>query len=233
MRIFVFTALAFALITMRTSQAALVISEVLYNEIGSSVTGEWVEIFNNGSSSLDLSNYKIGDEETSGASSNTEGMFRFPTGAVIAAGEVQLIAIDADVFLTNYGFLPTYEVSGVNATIPNLTIYATWDPDATPPNVINFANANDQALILDDNDNVVDAVSWGNTFAFDPALDPNAESDGQSYERINGLVDTDTAADWQLGNLSSPGTVAVPEPGACLSLAFLSAALVLRRRREA
>jgi hypothetical protein len=65
-------------------------------------------------------------------------------------------------------------------------------------------------------------VSWGNTFAFVPGLDGGAESDGQSYERINAYVDTDTAADWRLGNPSSPGTVPVPEPAGLALIAVLS-----------
>jgi hypothetical protein len=82
-----------------------------------------------------------------------------------------------------------------------------------------MSNSNDQSVLVDGSDTIVDAVSWGNAFAFSPGLDPDAELDGQSYERISLNLDTDTASDWQLGFnsataalRSSPGVV--PEPSA-------------------
>jgi hypothetical protein len=95
-----------------------------------------------------------------------------------------------------------------------------------------MSNTNDQALILGPSDEIVDAVSWGGTFAFDPALNADAEADGQSYERVNALVDTNTAADWQLGNLSSPGIVnVVPEPATMMLGAIALCGLLHTRRR--
>ena len=229
-RILAIALTAVALCVPAPARAALLVSEVLYNEIGSATGGEWIEIFNSGPGAVDLTNFKIGDEETSGAASNTEGMFQFPGGASIAPNAVQIVAVDADVFFTNYGFLPTYEVIGANATIPNLSRYAAWDPDVAVANTINLANTNDQVAILDGADLIVDAVNWGNTFYFDPGL-ADAEADGQSYERIDARVDTDTAADWRLGNPSTPGTIPVPEPSG-LALAAGALAILVRRRRS-
>jgi hypothetical protein len=210
--------LGFALILVLSTltSKALVISEVLYNEVGSDTTGEWIEIYNNTGLTIDLSSYKIGDEETSGGTSATEALFQFPFGVSIAPGEVQVIAVSATRFNTVYGFLPTYELLGDDLTVPDLTVYAAWDPDG---GVINMSNSNDQSVLVDGSDTIVDAVSWGNAFAFSPGLDPDAELDGQSYERISLNLDTDTASDWQLGFnsataalRSSPGVV--PEPSA-------------------
>lgn len=218
------------------AHAAVKISEVLFNEVSNDVGGEWIEIYNTGSTTIDLSSYKIGDEETSGGTGAAESMWQFPAGSSIAPGEVQIIANDADRFNTVYGFLPTYETNGTNTSVPNLTIYSTWDPDGT---TLNMSNSNDQALILGPDDTVVDAVSWGSTFAFDPALSGDAEADGQSWERINAMIDTDTAADWQLVSAppdgaswtssSNPGTVVIPEPAAVSLIGLLAGAL--RRRR--
>jgi hypothetical protein len=129
---------------------------------------------------------------------------------------VQTIAISATTFLTNYGFKPTYEINETDPLIPNLTNYTTWSSNSSP--VINMSNSTDQVLLLDAADTPIDAMSWGSTFAFTPGLS-DAEADGQSYERINPLVDTNTAADWRLGNPSTPGTV-VPEPAAVALLGF-------------
>jgi hypothetical protein len=203
------------------SHAALLISEVCFNEVGSDTTGEWIEIFNNGSSAVDLTNYKIGDEETNGGTSTTEAMFQFPSGASIGPGAVQIVAVSATRFNTVYGFLPTYESSSTDAGVPDLTIYSAWDPDGGQ---ISMSNSNDQAVLLDPLDAIADATSWGNTFAFNPAVDITGNLDGQSIERIDPYSDTNTAADWHLGpttspaaTRSTPGTVpAVPEPATLL-----------------
>jgi hypothetical protein len=201
------------------SRAALLISEVLANEVGSDVTGEWIEIFNTGPASIDLTNYKIGDEETSGGTGTTEALQQFPAGASIGPGVVQIVAVSATKFFSLYGFLPTYESSATDPSVPDLLPYTTWDPDGT---VINMANGGDQALILDGSDTLVDGVSWGtSTFFLNPAI--AVSGDGQSYERIDPYVDTNTAGDWQLGSPSSPGVV-VPEPA---GLVLLFAAMLI------
>jgi hypothetical protein len=216
----------FGLALHHAASAALLISEVLYNEVGSDVGGEWIEIFNNGTNSVDLSSFKVGDEETSGATGATEAMFQFPAGASIPAAGVQIIATNAATFFTNYGFKPTYEVIEGDATVPNMTVYNAWDPDG---NTLNMSNTNDQALLLDGSDALVDAVSWGGAFAFDPPLNADGEADGQSYERINGYSDTNTASDWRLSNPSSPGVVVVPEPGTLIMVLFAGCFFPRRR----
>ncbi len=214
------------------SHGAVLISEVLYNEVGSDPQGEWIEIFNNGAALVVLNGWSIGDEETEGATSGTESMYFFPAGATIDPGEIQIISMGANQFLTVYGFLPTYELASAddNADVPNLMLNSSWDPDG---GIINLSNSNDQVLLLDADSNLIDAVSWNSTFAFDPALDPNAESDGQSYFRIDPQTDTDSAADWALStgaSLSSPGSIPEPSSGVLL---LSSSLLLLRRRRRA
>ena len=218
-------AIAFAAPT----RAALVISEVLYNEPGSDGGGEWIEIFNSGPTAIDLSSYKIGDEEEMNPSSaESGGMWQFPAGASIPAGAVQIIARSASVFATNNSFSPTYEVDDTDGAVPNMINYTAWSNNPTPQ--ITMANSNDQVLLLDGSDALVDTVSWGNTFSFNPGLDADAEGDGQSYERINAFVDTDSAADWRLGNPSSPGTVPVPEPAGISLVAFFAGIVGMRSR---
>lgn len=235
MKMRILNAALIAMSATSVAQANVVISEVLFNEVSSNTAGEFIEIYNNGTEAVDLSGFKIGDEETSGSTSTTEALFQFPTGATIAPGQAQVIAVDADVFNTNYGFLPTYQTNGTNASVPIMTNYITWDTDG---GTLNMSNTNDQAVLVDGADAVVDAASWGNTFAFDPAL--GATGDGQSYFRTDPTTDTNAAADWALTQSapdgagfttrSSPGVVAVPEP-AGLAAAGILAAAALRRRR--
>jgi Lamin Tail Domain len=225
--------LAMSAVAAFPARAALVISEVVFNEVSGDVTGEWIEIFNTGPAAIDLSNYKIGDEEASGSSSATEALFQFPAGATINPGQVQIVAVSATRFNDVYGFLPTYETAGTEGTVPDLSIYSSWDLDGGQ---IAMSNTNDQAVIVDPMDAVIDAASWGNNFAFNPSL--GTAADGQSWERRNVYIDTDTAGDWQLGpnpsgsvaaDRSTPGVANVPEPAsvgiAVLALAALAPAL--------
>jgi hypothetical protein len=220
-------------------RASLLISEILFNEAGSTADGEWIEIFNDTPNTIDLSNYKIGDEEASGGSSSTEAVFQFPAGASIGPGQVQIISGGASRFFTVYGFLPTYETTSTDASVPDMLPYASWDPDG---GILNMSNSNDQAVLIDPTDTIVDAASWGNTFAFNPAVNISGNIDGQSIYRPNPYNDTNTASDWQLypattsipsANRSTPGTVPppIPEPASLLLVLCGMIAAGTRRRR--
>ena len=61
---------------------------------------------------------------------------------------------------------------------------------------MNLSNMGDDILLLDYDDLLVDAVSWGSSnFAFDPPV-PGVGV-GHAIERMPANVDTDTTADWQ------------------------------------
>jgi hypothetical protein len=162
-------------------------------------------------------------------------MHRFPAGASIAPGELQIVAVSATRFFTVYGMLPTYEVNATDVTVPDMLPYAAWDPDG---GVINMSNTTDHAYLLGPLDEIVDRASWGNNNAFNPGLTVPV-LDGQSYERVNSYFDTDTADDWQTvgdaddpaADRSTPFTANVPEP-ATMALAFgIALGCGLARRR--
>ncbi|MCB9134880.1 MAG: lamin tail domain-containing protein [Anaerolineales bacterium] len=176
----------------------LLISEVLYDHVGTEPTGEWIEIYNATSSPVDLTNFKIGDEETQGGG---EGMYRFPDGTTLLSDETFVIANQATVFFAAYGFNPDFELNETDPTVPNLTPYTPWATGS-----INLANAGDEVLLLDPGNNVVDAVSWGtSTWAFNPSV-PGV-SEGHSIERVPADVDTDTNTDWVDQPTPDPGNV--------------------------
>ena len=196
------------------AHAGVLISEMLFNEIGGDVSGEWIEIYNNGTETVSLTGWKIGDEEARTATSLTEAMMFFPEGASIAAGEVQVVAANAIVFKSVYGFLPKYEgasgTSGDDIAVPNLTTDPVWDPDG---GVINMSNSNDHVLLVNASDEIVDRVNWGNNGGLNPGLNPDAEADGQSWQRTDPRTDSNLAADWSLVPLerrATPGTVPGP-----------------------
>ena len=189
------------------SHADVIISEVLFNEIGSDVSGEWIELYNRGESDVDLTNWRIGDEETAGAMSLTEAMMFFPDGTMIKSGQFFIVAANAYTFEANYGFAPDVEVAsgsaGDNPEVPNLTTDDEWDPDG---GILNMSNSQDQVLLRNASGFEVDRVAWGPSSS---QLDPNAESDGQSWFRTNLMVDVSLLDDWELTpieSLSTPGT---------------------------
>lgn len=203
--VIIFSLLA-ALAVLPTSAAStsLVISEVAYDPSGIEPDDEWIEIYNPTTSTIDLSGFKIGDEETSGGG---EGMLQFPSGASIAPGQVIIIANTASGFLWTYGFEPDYEMNETDAFVPNMTKYTAWASGS-----VALSNSGDEVLLLDGNDALVDAVSWGSsTFAFNPSA-PDVP-DGHSLERDPADVDTDSAADWVDQPLPDPGfVVSSPDP---------------------
>jgi hypothetical protein len=168
-------------------EARLLISEVLYDPSGTEPDEEWVELYNGGGSVLDLTGYKVGDEETYGG---TEGMYRFPDGAHLVSGGVIIIANRASAFEASFGFMPDYELVESIPGVPNLLKYSDWSGGSVYLN-----NNGDEVLVLDPADVLVDAVSWGDsTWAFDPSA-PDVDQ-GHSLERRPVYQDTDSATDW-------------------------------------
>ena len=74
----------------------LLVSEVCYDGTVPETEGdEFVEIFNPTGGAVDLSTYKLGDEETKGKG---EGMYRFPPGTTIESRGILVIAKNATQF---------------------------------------------------------------------------------------------------------------------------------------
>ena len=176
----------------------ILITEVLYRPDASQGNIEWFEIFNAGVNAVDLRHFKIGDEETQG---DSEGMMQFPVGAVIWPGRTVVIAEDALVFESVYGFLPDYEFTDSGSAVPEMRKYTAWTSGG-----VNLTNTGDELLLLDRYDDLADSVSWGSSnWAFDP--DMAVVSSGQSIQRAPANVDTDTAADWLAASNPGPGYI--------------------------
>lgn len=186
--------------------ADLLISEVLYNPAGvDDPDGEWIEVFNPSANPVYLGCIKVGDEETAGGG---EGMARFPGFDYLDSGEVIVIANQAAIFLSQFGFFPDYELSETDSKVPNMVKYTTWATGS-----VNLSNGGDDVLLLDGDDQVVDAVSWEDSaFAFNPPV--ATVSEGHSIERRPANYDSDTALDWLDQSIPAPGQVnlTVPTP---------------------
>ena len=126
--------------------AALQMTEIVVTP----TAAEMVEIFNPTSTSVDLTNYYLTDATfaggptyywqltTGGGGGGSFGDFfaRFPTGATIAPGEYQTIAMGSVAsggalgFNATYGFNPTYELYETDPAVPDML-------EATPGSINN------------------------------------------------------------------------------------------------
>jgi hypothetical protein len=176
----------------------VLVSEVLYDPDGLEPDGEWIELYNPGGLPVDLSEYKLGDEETLG---EQEGMYRFPPGAMAAPGQVLLVAYRAVTFESVYAFPPDFEFQESDPLVPNMVRYTAWAGGS-----VQLENTGDEVLVFDGQGARVDAVSWGgSTEGLDPSLNP--VSSGHSLERAPAYRDNDTAGDWIDQAAPDPGGV--------------------------
>ncbi len=182
------------------STGRLLVSEVVFDPAGNEPAGEWIELYNAGGGAIDLTYYKVGD---AAHSADHEGMMQFPPGAVIASGQVIVIANRATEFYNQFGFLPDFELTESDPGVPNLSKYYSYPLELT--------NSGDEILVLDGGDAIVDGLSWG---ASNVILDPPAPvvAAGRSLERSPASADTDTAADWRNQEFPAPGLVDLTPP---------------------
>ncbi len=166
----------------------LLISEVYYDTVGDDNLEEWIEIYNPTNQTINLSNYKIGDEETKGGN---EGMYQFPPEAVIAAGEQKVIAKNAIGFYALYKKYPDWEILTTDDEIgdfsetPDMNKYSSWGSGS-----LSFTNTGDEVLLINENDIVVDAVVF-ESGSYENVVKNNGVATGHSISRILDQPDTD------------------------------------------
>jgi hypothetical protein len=180
----------------------LLISELLYIPNGDDPGLEWIEIYNPTGLVADLTSIKVGDEETQGGA---EGMLQFPAGATLGPGQVIVVANNAVKFFGFYGFKPDYEMTGVDPDVPDLIRYLQWASGG-----VTLSNLGDEILLLDEADQIVDLVAYGDSPfpGFQPPV-PLAQT-GHSIERRPAGLDSDTAADWVIQPAPNPGVIENP-----------------------
>ncbi len=177
----------------------LLVSEFQPNPPGIDSDEEWVEFFNNAPVLLDLTDYKMGDEETI---DGPEGMYRFPIGSPIIPGEAQVVAMKGTGFAALYGFLPEYELSETSAA-GNMVIDTLW-----ASGTIALSDANDEVLLLDSHDTILDVAVYGPTNTYPGVTAIPFVSNEQSVERRPVWHDTnDCSFDFRRQANPSPGVV--------------------------
>ena len=163
----------------------VLISEVFYDTPGTDSNEEWIELYNPTASTIDLTNYKLGDEETKGG---TEGMYMFPSGASILPGQKITVALKSTGFFALYGFKPTYEVIDTDASVPNMSVYSAWSSGT-----IALANGGDEVLLLNGADTPVDVVTYGSG-SYPGVVAHSTVATGHSLERSPANQDTNNCS---------------------------------------
>ena len=139
----------------------LLIGEFLYDGLTPSTEGdEFVEVCNPNPNPVNLTGYKVGDEETQGGG---ESMYNLPVGEILAPDACLIVAKNAAQFQARFGLWPNYEVivSGSSYTdtlsVPNLSKYTVWGSGNWA-----LANDGDELLIAGPSDQIIDKVAYRN-----------------------------------------------------------------------
>jgi hypothetical protein len=211
------------------SRGAVLVTEFMPNPAGTDTEREWMEIYNSGPDAVDLTNWKVGDEEAvPNPTAGGEGMFTFPAGTTMQPGDVLVIAVQAGGFEDLYGFKPDFEFNtDTDPAVPQMTKYTSWGTGS-----FSLGNDLDHALVVDPTDTIVSLMATG-TRGFDvlgtnetwervPADAPNPDHNFASGTFVRRLTGEAT-----------PGVVTVPEPASLALAGMAGLALVVRRRRGA
>lgn len=184
----------------REGHSGLLVTEVYYDTPGIDADEEWIELLNTTNSEIDLSTFKIGDEESRGGG---EGMMRFPDGSSIGSGKTIVVAQSSTGFESLFTRQPDYEISDSTPSVRNLMPYRTWSAGD-----IRLANDGDEILILDEMNVAVDVVAYGDSTFSEIGVftGPTVASvyTGQSIERVPADCDSDSGSDWQPNRTPSP-----------------------------
>ena len=174
----------------------VVISEVFYDTPGTDSDEEWIELFNAGGTTIDISGWTITDNNGTGST------YTYPGNASLAPGTFYTVASDRK------GFKKLYSKNADKfASIPALN------------------NGGDALVLKDGSGTIIDAVAWeggassGIPTGWGSTSNPSSVT-GSSIVRADIFVDTDSFSDWTTAsgngnpNTQSDGAVsseALPE----------------------
>jgi hypothetical protein len=89
----------FAILCTNYSSASLIISEIMYNPLGTDESHEWIEIYNNDNSTINLTGWKFYEDETDHSINLVQGSY------ILQPDSYAIIADNAEQFLIDY---PSY-----------------------------------------------------------------------------------------------------------------------------
>jgi beta-lactamase superfamily II metal-dependent hydrolase len=167
----------------------VVFSEVFYDTPGTDSEEEWIELYNNSPVDVDISGWKIIDDNGSGSS------YTIPQGSIMAAGTYFTVAVNSTGFNNLYGY-----DADVYGNIPGLN------------------NSGDALVLRNKSGADMDAVGWEGGYngnlpdGWGSTSAPSA-STGDTIVRSDPTDDTDTYSDWtSAGNNGYPQTQFMNDP---------------------
>ena len=214
--------LVVSLIFSQTAPAQVIFSEIMYNPNGTDVDGgsfnkEWVEIYNTGATSVDLSGWIFEDSQDMTPANP------IPGGTMLGAGEALVLVGDALTFDAQWG-------AGINRLeLGNFPTLAN-----SPSSTNEILSLRNGASIVVDQVNYDDANGWPtdspdgpSIFALPNGLTALANNDSSNWRRSNfGVYGAAHDQFGDLDSMASPGFVAsqtasfTPSPNASWSMVF-------------
>lgn len=196
--------LLFSFSPQQEDNPTILISEFVYNPFQQDELYEWVELLVVSDQPIEAEQYKLGDEETVGGG---EGFVRFPKGTVLMPNQVVVIAQSAVDFKADVGIFPHFELQDSTPDVPNMrpvSLLASGN--------IMLANSGDEIILLNERNQPLDRISYGDSTAF---MSPSIQTAGRGYslERYPPNCDTDLASDFR--PVQDPSPLLVPEYVEC------------------
>jgi phosphatidylserine/phosphatidylglycerophosphate/cardiolipin synthase-like enzyme len=178
------------------------ISEVLYNPLGSEDDNEFIELVNPTPHIIDLSNYSLGDAVNP---TDFEDVRRFPAGTQIMPGQTLVVATTATAFYAEFGFNPNYEILESDPLVADLVDDLAWgDPNA----FLRLGNTGDEVILRSPQDQIVDAMAYGDGVIAGVSSCALVSASHYSLERYPYWQDTNNClADFREWAFPNPGTL--------------------------
>jgi hypothetical protein len=176
----------------------VLISEFIYDGLTPSTEGdEFIELCNPNNTVVDLTGYKVGDEELAGGG---ESMGLLPAGTLLEPGGCLVIARSAADFAARFGAPPDLEAGA-------LARYRSWGSGSW-----SLSNSGDELLLLGPADQIIDSVAYRNGNYAVLGLEAGATApEPDSLQRV-WPVDTDSMPHDFVRAEPTPGQPTIPPP---------------------
>ncbi|MBI5574460.1 MAG: lamin tail domain-containing protein, partial [Elusimicrobia bacterium] len=157
------------------SSAKIIVNEIMYDPSTAEPGTEWIEIYNAGETSVDISSWTVGDTTTTTGA--YEGIYTFSTGTVLTAHQYLVLARSNEAANGNYDLIYGGNSQG------NIAL----------------TNTGDQVFVRDNNGFIIDSVDYVSSWGGSNGTGPN----NNSLERKNPLGTTQDSANWASSSVSS------------------------------
>ncbi len=189
----------------------LLITEVLYDGTAAATEGdEFVEILNPHPGPVDLLGYLLGDEETPGGG---EGMYSFPPGSTVDAGELLLVAKNAAAFQGRFGFLPDFEArAGGEGFVDTPGVPDLIRETDLASGQWALANAGDEFLLMGPDGSRADSIAYGSGDRAAAGVVGDLRAPAPQSLQRTGTRDTDNMGEDFATGEPNPGILSHPLP---------------------